>query len=236
MALLLIPFPLHSQTPSSSFESANKLYYENKFPEAAAAYEKLIQAGSVSPALYFNLGNAWFKAGQIGRSLAAYRQAEQLAPRDPDIRANLQFARNQTQGPTFSPNRWHLSLAKLTLNEWTMLASGAVWLWFLLLAAAQWRSAWKRNFRKLWASLGVVAAALCACLGAALHDQRSSLVAIVIAPDAVVRRGPLDDSQNVFAVHDGAEMRVLDRKDDWLQVTTDPRRIGWIRRNQVLLD
>ena len=232
--LLLSAVTLHAQTPPS-FEAANKLYYENKFPEAAVAYEKLIQPGSGSPALYFNLGNAWFKSGQMGRALAAYRRAEQLAPRDPDVRANLQFARNQTQGPTFSPSRWQHGLGKLTLNEWTLLASGAVWLWFLLLAASQWRPVWRRSFGRLLVTLGVASSALCACFAAALYEHLSVRTAIVITRDAVVRHGPLEESQNAFAVHDGAEMRVLDRKDDWLLVTTDPRRIGWLRRDQVLL-
>ena len=75
------------------FDTANKLYEEGKFAEAAAAYESLVQSRQVSAALYFNLGNAWFKSGQIGRAIAAYRQAEQMTPRDPDLRANLQFAR-----------------------------------------------------------------------------------------------------------------------------------------------
>ena len=230
----LIPVPLGAQTPTAAFEAANKLYYENKFPEAADAYQKLLQTGTASPALYFNLGNAWFKAGQIGRSMAAYRQAEQLTPRDPDIRANLQFARNQAQAPTFSPGRWQLALRKLTLNEWTMLASGAVWLWFLLLAVSQWRTGWKRSFRKLLLGLGVLAVILCVCVAATICENRYGQVAIVIAREAVVRHGPLDESQNAFAVHDGAELRVLERKDDWLLVTTDPRRTGWIRRDQVL--
>jgi len=232
--LSLAAVPLEAQTQDSAFEAANKLYYENKFPEAADAYQKLIQPGAASPALYFNLGNAWFKAGQIGRALAAYHQAEQLAPRDPDIRANLQFARNQAQAPTFSPGRWQLALRKLTLNEWTMLASAAVWLWFLLLAVLQWRTAWKRSFRKLLLGFGVMVVTLCACVAAAIYEKRFGQIAIVIARDAVVRHGPLDESQNAFAVHDGAELRVLDRKDDWLLVTTDPRRTGWIRRDQVL--
>src|ERR1041385_7273277 len=60
-----------AQTPVSGFEAANKLYYEANFTNAAAAYEKLIQSGQGSPALYFNLGNAWFKSGQLGRAIAA---------------------------------------------------------------------------------------------------------------------------------------------------------------------
>src|ERR1700722_4648585 len=83
---------------SAKFDVANKLYAEGKFADAAATYEKILQSGAVSPALYFNYGNAEFKAGNLGRAIASYRQAKQLSPRDADVRANLEFARSQVQG------------------------------------------------------------------------------------------------------------------------------------------
>ena len=234
-SLLFLCAPhVRAQSPVSDFEAANKLYYEAQFTNAAAAYEKTIQSGQHTPALYFNLGNAWFKSGQVGRAIAAYRHAEQLTPRDPDVRANLQFARSQAQAPSFSPNAWQRWLSKLTLNEWTLLTTGSVWLWFLLLAALQWRPQWKNSFRSVLFALAAASLVLCGCLAAALYEDGLQ-TAVVIAREAVVRHGPLDESQNSFAVHDGAELRVLDRKDDWLLVTTDPRRIGWLRRDQVLL-
>jgi hypothetical protein len=81
----------------------------------------------------------------------------------------------------------------------------------------------------------VVCAIFCGCLAVVFHEARSIQSAVVIAPEAIARHGPLDESMNAFTLHDGAEVRVLDRKDDWLLVTTDPRRTGWLRRNQVLL-
>src|SRR5207247_3024606 len=136
--LLFICAPhVRAQNPVSGFEAANKLYYEAQFTNAAAAYEKLIQSGQHAPSLYFNLGNAWFKSGQIGRAIAAYRHAEQLTPRDPDVRANLEFARKQVQGPTLRPARWQRAFATLSLNEWTGLTAMGVWLTFALLALIQ---------------------------------------------------------------------------------------------------
>ena len=224
-----------AQGPVSGFEAANKLYYEANFTNAASAYEKIIQSGQVSPALYFNLGNAWFKSGQLGRAIAAYRQVEQLTPRDPDVRANLQFARNQVQGPSFSPGRWLRWLNHFTLNEWTVVASVSLWFSLLVLTALQWRPQWKSSLRGLLAILTSATIILIGCLTAAVYTARNLQTAVVIAHEAVVRHGPLEESQNSFAVHDGAELRVLDRKDDWLMVTIDPRRIGWLRKDQVLI-
>jgi tetratricopeptide (TPR) repeat protein len=220
---------------STAFDSANKLYEQGKFAEAASAYEKLARSGENSAALYFNLGNAFFKSGQIGRAVAAYRTAEQITPRDPDLRANLQFARNQTPSPTLSPTRWQRWLGRLTLNEWTLLAAGAVWLWLLLLAVLQWRPALKPALRAYVLSLAILSVLLCACVAATLRETRFTRTAIVITRDTAVRYGPLAESPTAFTVQDGAELRVLDQKDDWLQVSTDPRRIGWLRRDQVLV-
>ena len=233
---VLVLYPLFSfaEDPTPAFDAANKLYEGGKFTEAAAAYEKLAQTSPGSAAVYFNLGNAFFKSGQIGRAIVAYHQAEKIAPRDPDIRANLQFARNQIQGPTLVPGRWQRWLGKLTLNEWTMLASGVFWLWLLLLAGLQWRPALRPALRGSIVTLAVAAVLLCACLAAAWSENRPRHAAVVISQDASVHNGPYDESPTAFRLNDGAELRILDEKDNWLQVTADGRRIGWLRRDKVL--
>ena len=101
------------------FEQANKLYEQGKFPEAAAAYRQALAPAGGSAALWFNLGNAQFKAGQTGRAIAAWLQAERLAPRDPGVRFNLAFARKRVSGTETAPGPfWQRSLRSLTLNEW----------------------------------------------------------------------------------------------------------------------
>ncbi len=224
-----------AESSAGAFEAANRLYEQGKFAEAATAYEKMLQSGQASAALYFNLGNAFFKASQMGRAIAAYRRAEQMSPRDPDLRANLQFARNQVQGPTLSLTWWERGLGKLNLNEWTWVAVAALWFWLITLTLRQWRPGWQRQLRTPTIGLGIATVFLCGCCAAALYEDQHSPEAIVVAREAVVRQGPLDEAQTAFTVRDGSELRVLDRKDEWLQVSTDARRSGWVRRDQVLL-
>jgi tetratricopeptide (TPR) repeat protein len=224
-----------SDGADGAFDAANKLYEQGRFAEAASAYEQLAQESSTSAAVYFNLGNALFKSGQIGRAIGAYRQAGELAPRDPDIRANLQFARNQTRGPTNHPGRFERWLGKLTLNEWALLSAGALWVCLLTLTLSEVRPAWKRPLRNLVIGSAATSVVLCACLATVWSARHSARVAIVISRDAPVRHGPLEESQNAFTAHDGAELRVLDEKDSWLQVSDGGRHIGWLRREQVLL-
>jgi len=220
---------------AAQFDTANKLYEQGRFAEAVVAYETIRKSGVASPALYFNLGNALFKSAQIGRALVAYREAEQLAPRDPDVRANLQFARNQVQGPTRRAGRVERWLASLSLNEWTALAAGSLWLTCVSLAAIQLRPRLAQSLRNLSAASGVAMVIFGACLGLALTNRVGTESAIVTAREVTVRNGPLDESPSAFTAHDGAELRVLDRKDDWLQVTDDNRRSGWLKHSEVAL-
>lgn len=235
LALLLTVVPAWASISPEGFDAANKLYDGGKFSEAAAAYQNLLRSGQASPALYFNLGNAFFKAGEIGRAIAAYRLGGQLAPRDPDIRANLQFARNQVQGPTRNYAGWQRALQHLSLNEWTWLAAGSVWLCLAFLTLFQMRPALKALLPNYLVGLAFLAVCFCACFGLALQQTHFSRLAIIVTRDAPVHQGPLDESKISFNTHDGAELEVLDQKDAWLEVRTDPQHFGWVRSEQALL-
>jgi hypothetical protein len=229
-----------AEPAASAFDQANKLYEQGKYAEAAAGYEAMIHSGATSPTLYFNLGNACFKAGQKGRAIAAYRQAETLAPRDPSLRFNLQFVRNSVSGRDTVPGtRWQRWLATLTLNEWTALAAGAFWLWFLLLALREFRPAWRKTLSGYTTAAGLAAVLLAACLGAAAFEQANTRSAVVIVPEAIVRYGPLEESQVFYQLRDGMEVSVLDEKqisgnEAWLQVQDNAHRVGWLKRDQVI--
>jgi tetratricopeptide (TPR) repeat protein len=218
----------------TAFDAANRLYAQGRFSDAASAYEKLVQGGAQAPTIYFNLGNARFKAGEAGKAIAAYRQAEQLAPRDPDLRANLQFIRNQIQGPTLQSSRVQQWFSKLTVNEWTILTAVVFWIFLLLLIAVQLQPRWRSSLRFAVLLSGAATMILVACLFTFLA-LRSDIIAAVTSHEAIVRNGPLDESPAAFTVHDGAELKVLDTKDGWLQVGVDDRRVGWVKREQVLI-
>jgi hypothetical protein len=121
----------------------------------------------------------------------------------------------------------------LTLNEWTLLAASVVWVWLLVLAGIQWRRALQDAARGWVWALGFAAAIFCACLAAAWSAQRSAHIAVVTSKDAAAHNGPFDESPTAFRLNDGAELRILDEKDNWLQITADGRRIGWMKRDRV---
>jgi tetratricopeptide (TPR) repeat protein len=230
-ALMLSSFAADT---SAAFDSANKLYEQGKFVEAAAAYKQMIQAGTVSSAVYFNLGNAYFKAGQLGQAIAAIREAENLTPRDADVRANLQFIRGKVQAPTGAPTSWQQWLTTLTLNEWAILTTTIVWVWLALWILIQFRPKLVQSLRMvLWC--GGVAILVCGGCTYAAWSGESTKTAIVVVKDVILHNGPLDEAPTAATVHDGAELTVLDTKNDWLQVRVDNQRVGWLKREQVIV-
>jgi uncharacterized protein YgiM (DUF1202 family) len=126
-------------------------------------------------------------------------------------------------------------LGKLNLNEWTWLASAAVWLCLLMLTMLQVRPMLKPLLRNYLVAMALVAICLCGCLGLVLQQERFSPGVIIVARDAGVHQGPLDESKIAFTAHDGAELQVMDQKDNWLEVRTDPQHFGWVNGEQVLM-
>jgi tetratricopeptide (TPR) repeat protein len=236
IASLLPLICFSATTPAQSFavqfDQANKLYEQGKFEEAADAYQTLAESGVAATSVWFNLGNAAYKSGRIGRAIAAYRMAERLTPRDPALRANLHFVR----GKVYSDERTRLPFWKnvvrlATLNEWTVMTAAFLWAFFFVLACAQWTG---RTYAKTAGSF-LVLAALCGMALATVWQEQNRADAVVVAKEATVRFGPLIESQSAFQLRDGAELTVLASKDDWLQVRDAEKRIGWIRRDELIV-
>jgi tetratricopeptide (TPR) repeat protein len=91
-----------SQSATELYNKGNASYTQSDFHEAIGSYEEALHHITSAP-VYYNLGNAYFKSGRIGKAIINYRRARFLAPRDPDINHNLDFARNYRVDKTRSP-------------------------------------------------------------------------------------------------------------------------------------
>lgn len=222
-------------TVTIAFEEANRLYEQGNYDEAISSYLKILGGGVESPAIYFNLGNAYFKSGQLGRAIHSYIKAHRLAPRDPDIWANLQFVRAAVAGGS-APAQPFLErmITRLNLDEWTILAAGCLWLLCVTQALRQLVSWVFLEKRSLTIVLSVMLALTSVGLANAWYlsyQQR----AIVVKPDTILHHGPLSESPTLQVLQDGQELVVLDRKDEWLQVSGASRGVGWVNTNDVVL-
>jgi len=218
---------------SADFSAANKLYAEGKFPDAANAYEKILQAGAQSSSLWFNAGSAEFKAGHLGKAIAAYRQSELLAPRDAELRANLAFVRNQVQGATVRESSWQNWVGSLTLNEGTLLTAILFWLTLGIFVVRQIRPALVTKLQGVTRILVVLTIFSATVLGLQAANHFSNGTAVVTVAEATARSGPFDDAQSAFTVRDGAELSVLDQRDGWVQVANNAGKSGWLSTKLV---
>jgi tetratricopeptide (TPR) repeat protein len=218
---------------AAEFDRANKQYEQGKFPEAAGAYEALAAGGVNNASLWFNLGNAAYKSGQIGRAIVAYRMAERMTPRDPALRANLQFVR----GKVYSDERtriptWKAAIRVATLNEWTTLTAMLFWAWCAVLMT---REITRRRYTKTLLAGSGLLLFTGAATAIAASDLGAGSEAVVVAKEVTARFGPLDESQAAFQLRDGAEIIVCDAKGGWLQVRDAEKRMGWMRRDEAVV-
>lgn len=217
------------------FEDANRLYEQGKYAEAIPLYQNLLKSGHRSPGVLFNLGNAHFKNGELGRAIYHYRVAQQIAPRDPDIQANLRFARERVSGSiSIQPSLAERLLRRITLDEVAGATALFLWIFLGLLSLGRWRPTLRQSLRPLAIAIAALLAASAAILAAA-WSAASHAVAVITVPQAVVRLGPLAESQTAYTANDGAELRVLSRRDDWIQVSDRSNRSGWLDSADCLI-
>jgi hypothetical protein len=214
------------------FADAARAYDENRVPEAIAGWEALLNEGQIYPEVLFNLGNAYYRNGNIGQAIRAYRHAQTLAPRDPDIRANLGFAA-QTAGIAL-PVRPPIPalLLEVSQTEWRRLGSGCFWLFVLALAA--W-ILWPRfRFATRPAAI-ILSAMLLVALGGLWMQRELRRIpeCVVMTDDHKVRSGPLESATPILSVAEGTIVRRLDQRGNWMEIQFESTR-GWLPADAVV--
>ena len=219
---------------SSNFAEANRLYEQGKYTEAISKYEAEVRSGQLSSALLFNLGNAYFKNGELGRAIYNYRRARALSPRDPDVQANLRFARDTiSSSASVQEPGWARGLRYFRLNELAIASAIAFWIFFALLAAIRYRPAWRQTF-KPYISASAALLFLSVVILAAANSVANERVVIASQHQLAVRLGPLRESQPAFTVPDGTELRIENEREGWWQVADRSNRSGWVEQERVL--
>lgn len=239
-AIMLFALPcspsVKGENPAQAhFEQGNKFYEERKYSEAISEYHWLEAKNKISSHVLFNMGNAFFKNGEIGRAINAYANAAVLSPRDPDIHANLEFTRDSISSSiSVVPGPFENIITRLSLNEVSWLAMIFFWLWLALLILPQWRPKLRGKYKTTTRICGALFLFWAAWLVSA-SLLYSTQTAIVVQREAIVRLGPLDESQTAFTAPDGTELKVLGQRSGWIQVADRQERSGWVRQGSVLL-
>jgi hypothetical protein len=225
------------ESPEALFETGNRLYQENDFNGALTAYLAVLEAGYESSDLHYNLGNAYFKTGDLGRSILSWERALRVRPGDSDTRANLELARSLTADEIEPlPRFWLLS----ALSWWVNLLPQRVLVFlvaltYLLITGGLCLFVLSRRQGKgrmgAWVSLGGVAGGV--LFGVTLLARTGALGGSewgVILEEAVpVQSAPSSEADlTLFLVHEGTKVRIDQTSETWLEVVLEDGKVGWV--------
>lgn len=220
----------------SRFQAGNAAYERGAFEEAAGIYREVAAAGVESAALHYNLGNALFKGGHLGRAILEYERALKIDPGDEDSRENLEYLRTLTVDeivPAASPlNALGIAyLMGLTTPGQDALLLVLAWL-ASGIALGVGIAARGENVRRsaYYAAGALLVPALLfgASLGGKLWIASSGEHAIVLAGEVEVLSGAGEDNPALFTVHEGLKVRVRSRSGRWAQVSLANGMTGWL--------
>jgi tetratricopeptide (TPR) repeat protein len=223
------------------FDEANHLYLEQKYDSAIVRYESILHNGYESGGLYFNMGNAYYKLGKIQNAILNYERAKKILPRDEDIQFNLQLANLQVTDkvdavPELFVYRW--------MDAVLTLFSPAVMIWILYVlflvtlgAFALYILAHYYVYKRYALWLGIVCLLLL-ILGITnflirSYREENTKYAIVMADVANIKAAPDSKGNDVFVIHRGLKIQVLDAVNNWRKIRLADGKIGWIQENDA---
>ena len=220
---------------------ADKEYAKGNYLQASKDYSDLLKVGE-SVELYYNLGNCYYRLGNITKSIIAYEKAHRLSPSDRDVTFNLEFVREKTidkierQEKNFFSAGYTMLQNLMDMNAWARLSIVA---FFACLGMAMLfllgRDEWMRKLGFYVALLSVfvfVFSTLFAWQQKHNFDARDR--AVVVAPSASVKQTPSDSSADAVVVHEGTAVQIVDRTmSDWYSVKLDDGKEGWLKRNSL---
>lgn len=232
-----------AQNVDTLFVSANKLYRNGAFEEAIKKYKKIESQDTVSSELYLNLGNAYYKLNKVGPSIFYYEKALKLDPLNVDVKNNLIFAKrlaldNIEEVPKTVFQRINKNyLQKLSYNDWAIVVvvlsfSSAI---FFLLFYFGYSSTRKR----LYFTTSGISLLLLIFSIFITYNQYSQTIknieAIVFVKKTAVRNAPTFNSEEVFILHEGTKVVVLDAVDNWKKIKLIDGKQGWMIADEIKL-
>lgn len=218
------------------FEDANNYYNEGKYQEAVDNYLNILETGQHSAALYYNLGNAYYKINQIAPSIYYYEKALQLSPHDADIKNNLAFAENMTIDAVETIPQTAMSklaeniIGKFSYHTWA-IASIVLMILFAAGFLAYYFSVYQHK-KRLFFVMCIIALALCILSFISAQYQynynKTQRPAIIFEQEISVMSEPNDRSEAVFLLHEGTKVNVQEELGTWKKIRLADGKIGWL--------
>ena len=233
MGTVFFPAPIWSQV-STGINHANQLYNQNQFSEAAEIYERVISDGMKNGHLHYNLGNAYFRMGNLPKAILHYTKAQNLLPRNEDVEANLEYALRQTQG------QLDVQIQNSTVFFWTRdLNLSEHWMVLFWINLAFWTSmfVWLRyQTSAIQLTRKILLAFLILAListGFRWHQEKHHATGVVLPQQIDVHSGWNAATVVLFQLHQGAVVSISQEKENWYEIELPDAKKGWVLKSDI---
>jgi tetratricopeptide (TPR) repeat protein len=216
--------------------TANQAYNEGLYDSALNVYSLIENKKLESATLYYNMGNAYFKNNDLSSAILYYEKAKKLAPNDEDIDYNLGIANSlivdkiEKVPVLFYKHWWNYFYNLFNVDTWTII-SILSWL-VLLFFIGVFALTHSRSFKKLSFYLGVLFLFLTiGTFGLASQKYyfgKEHKDAIIFTPTITVKSSPTLNAVDLFVVHEGTKVRILDHVQNWVKIKIPDGSIGWL--------
>ncbi len=224
-------------TLEASYRSADALYQEGQYQQAAEKYEQIadsIQSGAV----YYNLGNVYFRLGNRGKAILNYERAQRLMPRDKDTNFNLKVAkaRNVDSFDLVKPlSGFSLLYGALHPNEIVWAGLIPYWIAAICLIAIQFTQnhRFQRVLHYVLLIGGITWLVSLLVLGLKIREVNLPY-AIVVANEVMVRSEPDLGSETIaLPLHEGTKVQLQEARNDWVKIYLPDDNSGWLTADAV---
>lgn len=240
LSLYIVSFAQHAEL-NSVFEEANKSYLAQKYDVAISQYQSILKNGYESGAVYFNLGNAYYKQGNIPSAILNYERAKKFLASDDDLNINLQLANLKVIDkiepiPEVPIYRWAdalLTIVPMKTMIWMMYG-----LFILLLISFSYFLFAKAFTTKRYSFLAGLFFSLLLFIGIAnfliqSYREANTEFAIIMSDVANIKSAPDSDGNDLFVLHGGLKVQVLDAVNSWRKIKLTDGKVGWIPVREI---
>ncbi len=230
-----------AQSGDALMQQGNHLYSKKEYEKAIEVYQKVLAQKQTSAALYYNMGNSYYRLANYPSAILYYEKAQKLAPNDEDITTNLKIANLKIKDkietvPELFFIRWWKALINLfTIDVWAYIGISFVFLFFFSLIFFSLSRSYtfrKTSFFGMFLSI-IIAVVTLGFAYIQYQNNRSNDEAIVFTASVQVKSAPDETGTAKFVIHEGLKVRIEDKLNSWIKIKIPNGDNGWISLNDV---
>lgn len=240
--MLMAKFSFASDT-QAIFESANAAYDNQDYELATEEYESILNEGFESLWLYYNLGNTYYKRGKLANAILNFERALRIDPSNEDVLFNLKLTNLRTADriepiqPLLLSKIWRRLIELNSANSWSIIGVLCLWLFFtclgLIIITASIRVRRIAFFMALMFFSASIFLSLASYQQYKNEQQRS--FGIVSAESVYVKSAPDNTSTDLFIIHEGLKIEVIDQLSVWRKIKLKDGNQGWVIKRDLLI-